>query len=126
MRNVRSRNKLNKRQSVETDQVTNKDLATASAEITGVIDERVTSHTPIAYHLETLLVRIRLGAALEVCEINLLLPLCRNLELLHLVVSDSGCLKSLKSESKDAQGVVYVHLGNSKWLSLAKVADQES
>jgi hypothetical protein len=60
--------------------------------------------------LEALLVRERLGSALQVGKVHLLLPGCGYLELLHLVVALPCCLVCFESESKDAEGVVDVHL----------------
>jgi hypothetical protein len=54
------------------------------------------------------------------------LPLSWNLELLHLIISDSSCLVCFKSETKNTQSIVNIDLGDTKRLSLPEVANQES
>ena len=76
--------------------------------------------------MEAFFVREGLRAALEVGKIYFLLPLSRNLELLHLLVPGSGCLESFKSESKSTQAVVNVDFRDTQRLPLPHVADQES
>jgi hypothetical protein len=117
---------LNQWQSVEANKVPDEALPTTSAKVSIVIDERIRIHAPIANHLETFTVREGFGSALEICEVDLLLPVNWNLKLLHLFVTNSGGLECFKSEPEDTQTIIDIHLGNAQWLSLANVADEIS
>jgi len=73
---------FHERQGVEPDQIPDEGLPASSAEVSSGVDQGVTCHAPVADNLEALLVCEWLGATLEVREVDLFLPLRRNLQVL--------------------------------------------
>jgi hypothetical protein len=74
-RNVWRWNELNQWQCVKASEVSNEALSTACAEVSRAVNQRVAVHASIADHLEAFFVREWFRPALEISQVNLLLPL---------------------------------------------------
>ena len=76
--------------------------------------------------MEAFLVRERFGSALQVGQVDLLLPLSWDLQSLDLIIANACSLECFEPEAKDAESIEDVHFGDTKWLPLPDIINQES
>jgi len=92
---------LHERKSIKATEVSYETLATSGTEVTARVDGWVVVHASIANDLESLLVSVWLRPTLKISNIDLILPLSRNLQVLQLFIASLSGLVSLESVAKD-------------------------